>query len=109
MNAKTDSLKIADLFAGAGGLSLGFAEENFQVVAAVEYDGDSAATYQAAHEHLVDRGAEPVKFHEQDICEIDFRQYWGHLDTIVGGPPCQPWSLGGLRRGHADQGQKHRQ
>jgi DNA (cytosine-5)-methyltransferase 1 len=43
-----------------------------------------------------------VKFHEQDICEIDFRQYWGHLDTIVGGPPCQPWSLGGLRRGHAD-------
>jgi DNA (cytosine-5)-methyltransferase 1 len=100
VDAKTNSLKVADLFAGAGGLSLGFAQEDFQVVAAVEFDADSAATYRAAHDHLA--GAEAVKLHEQDICEVDFRQFRGRLDAIIGGPPCQPWSLGGLRRGHAD-------
>jgi DNA (cytosine-5)-methyltransferase 1 len=102
VDAKIDNLKVVDLFAGAGGLSLGFAREKFQVTAAVERDADSADTYRAAHERLADRGAGVVKLHEQDICEVDFRQYGGQLDAIIGGPPCQPWSLGGLRRGHSD-------
>lgn len=46
--------------------------------------------------------APAVKVHEQDICEVDFRQYQGQLDAIIGGPPCQPWSLGGLRHGQSD-------
>ena len=102
MDAKTNKLKVVDLFAGAGGLSLGFTMEDFEVTAAVEYDTDSAATYRATHDHLTDRGAEPVKLHEQDICEVDFHQYGCELDAIIGGPPCQPWSVGGLRRGHSD-------
>jgi DNA (cytosine-5)-methyltransferase 1 len=96
-----DNLKVADLFAGAGGLSLGF-EAYFQVVSAVELDSDSASTYRKAHEHPGNGAASPVKVHEQDICEVDFRQYRGQLDAIIGGPPCQPWSIGGLRRGHSD-------
>ena len=32
---------------------------------------------------------------------VDFTAFRG-VDAVIGGPPCQPWSLGGLRRGHAD-------
>ena len=94
------NLKVADLFAGAGGLSLGFVRAGFGVIAAVELDGDSAATYRALHANLAP--ADPVSVHETDICKVDFRQYRGELDAVIGGPPCQPWSLGGLRRGQAD-------
>lgn len=95
-------MNTADLFAGAGGLSLGFAEEGFHVVVAVEHDPDSAATYRGNHERLAGPGMPLVKLHEEDICGVGFAQYAGQLDVVVGGPPCQPWSLGGLRRGHAD-------
>ncbi len=71
-------------------------------MAAVEHDSDAAATYRAAHEYLAERGTEPAKVHERDICEVDFRQYAGQLDAVIGGPPCQPWSVGGLRLGRSD-------
>jgi DNA (cytosine-5)-methyltransferase 1 len=90
----TTALTLADLFAGAGGLSIGFTRAGFQIIMAVECDAASAATYRNAHPK--------VKLHEQDICPVDFRQYRGQLDVIIGGPPCQPWSLGGLRQGRAD-------
>ncbi|MGC8627415.1 MAG: DNA cytosine methyltransferase [Acidimicrobiales bacterium] len=96
-----DNLKVVDLFAGAGGLSLGFGAY-FQVVSAIELDSDSASTYRSAHEQLGNSAASRVKVHEQDISEVDFRQYRGQLDAVIGGPPCQPWSLGGLRRGRSD-------
>jgi DNA (cytosine-5)-methyltransferase 1 len=102
MGTSTADLSIADLFAGAGGLSLGFAQEGFQIMMAVERDPDSAASYRYAHEHLARHTPPPVKVHEGDICAVGFRHYAGQLDVIVGGPPCQPWSLGGLRRGHSD-------
>jgi len=94
--------RALDLFAGAGGLSLGFLEQGFRVVAAVESDAASAATYRSLHAQAEADGAHPVKVHEQDICSVDFAQYRSEVDVVIGGPPCQPWSLGGLRRGHAD-------
>ncbi|MHB1498158.1 MAG: DNA cytosine methyltransferase, partial [Acidimicrobiales bacterium] len=102
VEAKRAKLRVADLFTGAGGLSLGFAQEDFELAVAVESDPDAAATYRAVHEHLCSHGALPVKLHEQDICEVDFTQYLGRVEVVIGGPPCQPWSLGGLRRGHSD-------
>ena len=93
-------LRAADLFSGAGGLSLGFLQAGFEVVAAVEIDACSAATYRELHERAAPGQA--VKVHEQDICDIDFRQFRGEMDAVIGGPPCQPWSLGGLRQGHLD-------
>ena len=98
----TDGLRVVDLFAGAGGLSLGFAWERFQVVGAVEFDADSAASYRMLHEHIAAEKSAVVKLYEQDICDVDFTQYRGELDAVIGGPPCQPWSLGGLRRGQSD-------
>lgn len=87
-----------DLFAGAGGLSLGFGRAGFAPAAAVELDADAAATYRAT---VPRPGEAPATVLERDICEVDFAAFRG-VDAVVGGPPCQPWSLGGLRRGHAD-------
>jgi DNA (cytosine-5)-methyltransferase 1 len=95
-------LSVADLFAGAGGLSLGFARAGFQVAMAVEHDPDSAASYHFNHSQLAGPGSPLLKLHGEDICGVRFREYAGQVDAIVGGPPCQPWSLGGLRRGHSD-------
>jgi DNA (cytosine-5)-methyltransferase 1 len=87
-----------DLFAGAGGLSLGFERAGFAPVGAVELDADAAATYRGTVGRP-GRGAPEVVQH--DICGVDFTAFRG-VDAVIGGPPCQPWSLGGLRRGHAD-------
>jgi DNA (cytosine-5)-methyltransferase 1 len=60
----------------------------------VERDPDSAATFRSWHSN--------TKLHESDISTVDFTPYQGKIDALIGGPPCQPWSLGGLRKGHAD-------
>lgn len=86
---------ILDLFAGAGGLSIGFELAGFDVVAAVERDADSAQTFRMAHPD--------TKVFETDIGDLDLTFLRGQIDVVVGGPPCQPWSLGGLRRGHQDR------
>jgi DNA (cytosine-5)-methyltransferase 1 len=83
-----------DLFAGAGGLSLGLKAAGIEAVMAVEIMADAAATY-AKH-------SPNVQVHRNDIRVIDFRSLRG-VDLVVGGPPCQPFSTGGLRRGSGDQ------
>jgi DNA (cytosine-5)-methyltransferase 1 len=102
MSKQISDVTVADLFAGAGGLSLGFAQEGFRITVAVEHDPDSAASYRDIHDHLAGPAWPAVKLCEEDICKVGFREYAEQLDVVVGGPPCQPWSLGGLRRGHSD-------
>lgn len=82
-----------DLFAGAGGLSLGLKAAGFHAVAAIERDSDAVETYRA---HV---GADEVI--EGDASAIDFTRFRG-VDLVAGGPPCQPFSTGGLRRGQGD-------
>jgi DNA (cytosine-5)-methyltransferase 1 len=89
-----------DLFAGAGGLSLGFGRRGFTTVAAVELDRDAARSFRWAHPAAGGRAAPLVV--EDDICRVDFTRFRGRVDAVIGGPPCQPWSLGGLRQGHGD-------
>lgn len=80
---------IIDLFAGAGGLSLGFQQNgNFKVIGVIENNKSALKTYLENHNDksiLVD----------SDIRKIDFTEYKekvGQVDVIIGGPPCQGFS-----------------
>ena len=87
------SLTALDLFCGAGGLSIGLHAAGFQTVAAVEIGSDACATYQNAFPE--------TKLLQADIRTVNFRE-WRGIDLVAGGPPCQPFSTGGLRRGRND-------
>jgi DNA (cytosine-5)-methyltransferase 1 len=85
------SLTVVDLFSGCGGLSLGFANAGFKVVAAYDNWELARRVYQAnfRHDHhLFDlsqarRAAEHIRTYEPDC--------------IIGGPPCQDFSIAGKR------------
>ncbi len=94
------ALRVVDLFAGAGGLSLGFEQagsevDGIEVVLAVESNAKAVRTYQANHPGT-------VVLHETISKDWDVvERLKEHLedptcDVLIGGPPCQGWStLGG--------------
>jgi DNA (cytosine-5)-methyltransferase 1 len=90
----TSVVCVLDLFAGAGGLSAGLAAAGLEVVAAVERDTDSLATFARLHP--------AARLLRGDIAGLDLRGFRGDIDVVAGGPPCQPWSDGGKRLGGAD-------
>ena len=85
-------MKIISLFAGAGGMDLGFEKAGFDVIWANEYDKTIWATYEANHKTPLDkRDIKRVLSNEIPDC-----------DGIIGGPPCQSWSEAGALRGIND-------
>lgn len=88
-------MKVIDLFSGPGGLSLGLKRAGFQVVANVEINRDAMDTY-ASHD--------TVATHiNEDARGVSFERYKGIVDVVAGGPPCQPFSIGGLRKASSDE------
>ena len=85
---------VIDLFAGVGGLSLGFEMRGFNVLVANEYDKSIAAAYTANHKN--------TKMIVGDITSLDldktFGPYKGKVDVVIGGPPCQGFSQKGQRK-----------
>src|SRR3954447_12556691 len=78
-----DGPSVIDLFAGCGGMTVGFHREGFRSVLAVEWDRAAAATYAA---HL---GGEHT--HWGDIAEVPEDEI-PQVEVIIGGPPCQGFS-----------------
>lgn len=84
-------MNVIDLFAGCGGLSLGFIKDNYIIKKAVEFNPEIANTYKLNHPE--------VDVIVDDIKNIDtsgvFKE--GDADVIIGGPPCQGFSMAGAR------------
>jgi len=96
-----------DLFAGAGGLSLGFEQAGFDVLAAVEYDPIHAATHAfnfPATEVVCADASDVTAAGLLDAAAVGWRRHertgdWDRqIDVLVGGPPCQGFSTGGKRQ-----------
>lgn len=87
--APNNGFKVLDLFAGCGGLALGFEAAGFETIG-YEKDSDAVQTYnknlnKSCHEAFL---TPETKFPKTDI--------------IIGGPPCQPFSVGGKQLGLKD-------
>ena len=92
-----NKLKVADLFAGVGGLSQGFISQGFEIEFAIEHNKEIAYSYKLNHPKTT--------VYDEDISKIDLnllKQNHPNIDVIVGGPPCQSWSEAGTLRGIND-------
>jgi DNA (cytosine-5)-methyltransferase 1 len=85
----TRSELVLDLFAGCGGLALGFESAGYETLG-MEMDANAAATY---NKNLIGECIQ-VKLNEETI--------FPKADIVIGGPPCQPFSVGGLQSGVND-------
>ncbi|MGG2482819.1 DNA cytosine methyltransferase [Brevibacillus borstelensis] len=85
-----------DLFAGAGGMSLGFEQAGFDVLAAVEYDPIHASIHQFNFPKTKVICADVSKITGNDILQAIGKKP-GEIDVIFGGPPCQGFSMIGRR------------
>jgi len=94
-------LKSIELFSGAGGLALGMAKSGFQHEMLVEFNRDAVDTLLKNH----DEGQQQIKdwdIKHDDVRNISFSKYQGSVSVVAGGPPCQPFSLGGKHKAFND-------
>jgi DNA (cytosine-5)-methyltransferase 1 len=87
-------VKSLELFSGAGGLAKGLELAGFEHSAFVEFNPDACASLR--------RNFDPEKVFEGDIKDFNFHQLSG-IDAVAGGPPCQPFSLGGKHGANNDR------
>jgi DNA (cytosine-5)-methyltransferase 1 len=87
---------IIDLFCGAGGMSQGFEEAGFVPVLAVDADLDAILTYRANRPWLSEDRAIARDIREL-VKEGKFKELAGTVQGVIGGPPCQTFSLVGFR------------
>ena len=87
---------VVDLFAGAGGLSLGFRQtQKFELKAAFEKNLNAQKTYIKNH-----KDTDMYK----DVCTAvyeDIINKYGRIDVVIGGPPCQGFSNANRQKNHA--------
>ena len=85
-------LNLISLFAGAGGMDLGFEKAGFNVAVANEFDPEICPTYRKNHTHTI--------LIEGDVRKVVEGDLPNDVVGLIGGPPCQSWSeagsLGGI-------------
>jgi DNA (cytosine-5)-methyltransferase 1 len=94
-------LTSVELFAGAGGLAMGLALAGFRHRALIEWNQSACETIR----RNLSLGHELVSkwpLHQGDVRDIDYDAISGPIDVVAGGPPCQPFSMGGRHRAYDD-------
>ncbi|MGI8980775.1 MAG: DNA cytosine methyltransferase [Pirellulaceae bacterium] len=88
-------MRSIELFAGAGGLAIGTSLAGFRHAAVLEWDKNACATLQ--------KNASKWNVIPGDVRDYSFSKHQDDVKFVSGGPPCQPFSLGGKHGGHEDK------
>ncbi|MCC8115012.1 MAG: DNA cytosine methyltransferase [Bacteroidales bacterium] len=88
---------VVDIFCGCGGLSYGFEEAGYKVVLGVDFDDAALKSFEMNH-----KDAKGMKLDLFDLANISYiseylESHKYSMDVLVGGPPCQGFSLAGPR------------
>lgn len=98
---KNTAPTLIDLFCGAGGLSEGFKQAGFKVLAGNDIDSSSGVTFAKTHPGTVFIPGSIRELSAEDFLGINSLRK-GDLDCLVGGPPCQGYSVYNHKRGMHD-------
>ncbi|UUW11340.1 DNA (cytosine-5-)-methyltransferase [Flavobacterium plurextorum] len=93
----SNKYKVGSLYAGIGGICLGFKKSGFDILWANEYDKNACITYRKNFEH---------KLIEGDVLQLDIDSI-DKIDILTAGFPCQPFSIAGYRKGFDDNRGNH--
>jgi DNA (cytosine-5)-methyltransferase 1 len=86
-------LRVLDLFSGCGGLSYGFYKAGYDVVAGIDNWSDALVTFKKNHPGSKTFNIDLSNF---ELNELD-KLVGSNIDIVVGGPPCQGFSIAGKR------------
>ena len=100
-DSREECVRSIEMFSGCGGLALGLARAGFEHLLLVEHDRHSVENMR----HNVGRRIEHIghwHVHSGDVRAVDWCKFNDKAEFVAGGPPCQPFSIGGLHRGEED-------
>ncbi len=95
-------MRSVELFAGAGGLALGMSKAGFKHAAVIEWNHHACETFRE-NQRIHTSGVDSWPLHQTDARAFDYSKITKDIVVVSGGPPCQPFSLGGKHRGFSDE------
>ncbi|WP_136669211.1 DNA (cytosine-5-)-methyltransferase [Flavobacterium sp. H122] len=92
-----EKFKVGSLYAGIGGICMGFEKSGFELLWANEFDKAACVTYRENFKHELIEG---------DVLQLDLNTI-PKIDILTAGFPCQPFSVAGYRKGFNDHRGNH--